>query len=408
MTRILIFTDEYHYVSRGLFNVFVSQSKVMSEYCDVVRGLNAQHWGLQELMSPDSEDSIPIRVLPITEAGKLFFLLANIATSSKVAGVFKVLGGLLNALFWPVTLARTYRYLAILKVDLVIIHNGGWPGGYLSRALSVACKAYNKPAVMVLHNYPSTSQSAAFTKLIAPLRKLQNYIGNRVVSVFIAVSKDLYASLRSYGLKNVSVILNGIDLEQHQLISHATKRSESEVVVVGFAGALVDRKGVQTLIKAFSKMHENAKLLIVGDGPQRHMLEDMAKATERKIEFSGHSDNVLSQLTKMDILVVPSESFESFGMVILEGMAVKLPLVISDCGGMKEIVVDEVTGLVFPAGDDYSLARTLDRLVHNPKEREVFGTNGYERLIKGFSTLRVNSNYLEIVEQVLESKPEFP
>jgi glycosyltransferase involved in cell wall biosynthesis len=200
------------------------------------------------------------------------------------------------------------------------------------------------------------------------------------------------------------VILNGIDLKQHQPMSCATKRSGNEVVVVGFLGALVDRKGVQTLIKAFSKMNCNAKLLIVGDGPQRQMLEDMAKATGRDIEFSGHSNNVLAQLAKMDVLVVPSETFESFGLVVLEGMAAKLPLVVSDCGGMKEIVIDQVTGLIFPTGDVDSLTNALERLVHNPEKRELYGNNGYRILTKDFLISRVNSNYMEIVRQVMESK----
>jgi glycosyltransferase involved in cell wall biosynthesis len=180
--------------------------------------------------------------------------------------------------------------------------------------------------------------------------------------------------------------------------------SESVLATVGFVGALVKRKGAHTLVRAFGLLENKAKLIIVGDGPERQNLEVLARESANEIVFLGNSNHVSNDMFSMDMLVVPSEAFESFGMVILEGMAAGLPVIASDCGGMKEIVLDEVTGLIFPSGDAAKLSEAISRLVRSPEERLKFGMNGHQRLLNHYSRSDMNNRYVALVSQLLNSK----
>lgn len=401
---VLIFTDEYHYVSRGLFNVYKSQSAAMSETFNVIRSVNKRHWGLNEISKRDlDETAVPLEIMNQEQPGQPFFSLALKTSNRVINGILNVLGGLINGLMLPVTLLRSFRFLGPVSPDALIIHNGGWPGGYLSRSLAIAAKIRRIPVLMVIHNYPSSSQSYLFSKLVRPVRRVQTLIANQSVSNFAAVSKDLSEALLEIGLQEIKVIPNGLEIQKTNF-AHRSLEDMSREVVVGFVGALVRRKGAHTLISAFATLEENAKLIIVGDGPERQHLENLAIQSRNTVHFIGNSNNVLDQMRNMDIFVVPSESFESFGMVILEAMSAGLPVVASSCGGMKEIVVDEHTGLIYPLGDSVKLADAIRRLVRAPEERLKFGRNGQERLTSTFSLRKMNNSYVKIIEQLLTLK----
>ena len=405
MNKVLVFTDEYHYESNGLFNAYMQQSQALSSKFKITAVLNKQHWGLGELYVKSQDlPNFNIEVLDISQPGKLCFNLAEKIKSFLISGLLRVLGGVLDGIMLPFVYWRLFVFLKELEFDLVLIHNGGWPGGYLSRALALVTKLTKKPVVMVIHNYPSKSKSNSFNYLVFSVRYLQNLVANVCVNEFVAVSNNLSKSLKDFGLKRVRTIFNSFDHTKVTNFPNNRSLRADNTVVVGFIGALIPRKGVDVLLKGFLELSSDSELLIVGDGVERSALEVIANNSERKITFAGFSNEPLIQLNMMDILVVPSIAFESFGMVILEGMAAKLPVVVSEIGGMPEVIVNGVTGYLFPPGDHHRLSQVLEILVGSPDLRESMGANGYTRLIEEFSVNKMNLSYIEMVDELIVTK----
>ena len=102
-------------------------------------------------------------------------------------------------------------------------------------------------------------------------------------------------------------------------------------------------------------------------------------------------------MNKIDVLVVPSIAFESFGMVILEAMKCKTPVICSDFGGMKEVVEDGVSGLVVTAGDDLSLANAITRMLSDAELRLKMGEAGYRRLNEFFTSEKMAAQYDDLL-----------
>jgi len=138
--------------------------------------------------------------------------------------------------------------------------------------------------------------------------------------------------------------------------------------VFGYLGRVSYEKGLDILLEAFGKVSariENAKLLIVGDGADladlrnRHCHETWWK----DVVIAGLQtwENAMKHLRLIDVLVVPSR-FEGFGLSAVEGMAASLPVIASDTGGLKEIIQDGESGLLFENGNVDELAERMSRL----------------------------------------------
>jgi glycosyltransferase involved in cell wall biosynthesis len=130
-----------------------------------------------------------------------------------------------------------------------------------------------------------------------------------------------------------------------------------------YVGRLSEEKGVRTLLSAWHTLG-HIKLKILGDGPLRAELEHTARTADLNIEFLGFQERerILSVIGDAVILVVPSEWYEGFPMVILEGYACGTPVLASRIGSLDEVVVEGVTGSKFVSGNPSDLAEKLSRL----------------------------------------------
>ncbi|MGY1697014.1 glycosyltransferase [Geodermatophilus sp. SYSU D00814] len=134
---------------------------------------------------------------------------------------------------------------------------------------------------------------------------------------------------------------------------------------IGYVGRLAPQKSPGTLVRAFGRMREQASLVVVGDGPDRALVERLAAESPAadRITLAGFVEHarVPAVLASLDVLVLPS-AYEEMGSVLTEAMAAGLPVVASDVGGIPEVVRHGVTGLLVPPGDADALAAALDRV----------------------------------------------
>ena len=185
------------------------------------------------------------------------------------------------------------------------------------------------------------------------------------------------------------------------------KRPAAAPIVIGSAGRLVRLKAVDLLISAFAALartYPDARLLIAGEGPERKNLEQQAlqSGIAEKIFFLGWVSDMDSFYGGLDVFVQPSQE-EAFGMSAAEAMAQGVPVIISDAGGLPEVAVHDVSGLVVPAGDPQALQAALERMTQGEHLRTRLGTAGWQRIKEHFTPERAAVRLTRIYDRVLGS-----
>jgi glycosyltransferase involved in cell wall biosynthesis len=179
----------------------------------------------------------------------------------------------------------------------------------------------------------------------------------------------------------IVTIHNGIDLEhfEKQLLhfssqkkakirSDLMKTGQNDFVITSVA-ALHPRKGLKHLIEAFAEIKKEApqaKLVIVGEGPQRKELVEFIKKSGvvHEVMLLGKQENIPEILKSSDLFVLPSVK-EAFGIAVLEAMAAQLPIIASGVGGIPEIIKNNKSGLLVEPGNTEALKTGIQELMKN-------------------------------------------
>jgi glycosyltransferase involved in cell wall biosynthesis len=179
-----------------------------------------------------------------------------------------------------------------------------------------------------------------------------------------------------------------------------------EEKIVLFVGRLVYEKGVHVLVNAVPKILQkvNAKFVIVGNGYMKEQLSGLVKSMglAHKVLFTGFvDDDTLRKLQRCaDVSVVPS-LFEPFGIVALEAMAARSPVVVSDTGGLSEIVEHDVSGAKVYVNDPDSLAWGVNRVLLDNSFADWLRTNAFKRVREKYSWDKIGQQTKAMYETVL-------
>ncbi len=167
-------------------------------------------------------------------------------------------------------------------------------------------------------------------------------------------------------------------------------------------------KGILDIVQAHRLVVEatGARLVIVGDGPQRAEAEQLAQCLgiAGKVTFVGMMDDVAPYLACADVFVLASRE-ESFGMAALEAMACATPVVATRVGGLPELVADGETGLLVPPLDTHALAQAVIDLLAEPARREAMAQAARQRAVEQFSPDKVVPLYEEHYARAMAGDP---
>jgi glycosyltransferase involved in cell wall biosynthesis len=160
----------------------------------------------------------------------------------------------------------------------------------------------------------------------------------------------------------------------------------------------------RTLLSAFATVYRtfpHARLLLVGDGPERPMLE--AEASKRGLMdvviFTGYSDEIGSLLSAMDLYVNPTLD-EGFGIAVVEAMLAGLPTLLSNCGAHPELLLPEKTGWLYEGGNSAALATRLQTIIQDVNRHRV-AEAGRRYAQAHFSPARYAEQYVKAAELVV-------
>lgn len=293
-----------------------------------------------------------------------------------------------------------FAHLDLLHVHYAIPHAAV---AYMAKKILLTEGKYI-PVVTTLHGTDITlvGNNNAFAPVVA-------FSINKSDGV-TAVSESLKQQTYEYfDIHNdIRVINNFIDFERFRKVNkdHFKKAiaPNGERILVHVSN-FRKVKRVEDVLKVFAKVYKEipSKLLLIGDGPERHNLEELCRKMElcHETRFLGKQDAVEELLAIADLFIMPSGS-ESFGLAALEAMACEVPVISSDVGGLPEVNIHGKTGYLSPVGDVEDMARNALSILKDDKKLQTFRRHALAQA-KRFDIDNILPEYEAYYEEIVKT-----
>ena len=258
------------------------------------------------------------------------------------------------------------------QYDLLHLHNRFF---FTSTVAALLSPIVSLPVVFSLH----TSQIEAYSGISGVAAEMFDAsVGKYTVSTADYVICNSRATARK--AQTLGVDPNSLSIQHHGVDTELFAPREEQApdtLSITYVGRLVKNKGVRSLPRIFAAVKEevtDARLHIVGDGPLDERLRDALAPFGADVTFHGELSHVevARVLQRSTVFCLPSKS-EGLSLTTLEAMATGLPVVVSDTGGLQEIVQDGVTGFRLPPSDPDAFADTILSLWGDPHRRAAIG-----------------------------------
>ena len=295
------------------------------------------------------------------------------------------------------------------KVDVIHAHD------WLVATAGIGLKhVFRKPLIATMHSTEIGRRNGIhfdYEKMIHETEAWLTYEAWKVICCSDYMVSHVQWAFGLPGDKQV-MIPNGVntstytDAKNEDIGSFRSRFALPEEKIVLFVGRLVYEKGIQLLVNAVPKVlgKVNAKFVIVGNGYMKEQLSGLVKSLglTHKVLFTGFvDDETLRKLQKCaDVSVVPS-LFEPFGIVALEAMAAKSPVVVADTGGLSEIVKHEVDGVKVYVNNPDSLAWGINRVLTDDGFANWIRTNAYKKVQEKYDWDKIGHQTKSVYEKVL-------
>lgn len=286
---------------------------------------------------------------------------------------------------------RIRRFLRVFEPDVVHVHEPFTPS--TSMLVTFAATA---PVVATHHAHLERSR---LMELAAPVLRTVR----RRLSAQIAVSDAAAAFLSRAVPGPVDVIPNGVDVRRFADPGPPAAGLPGSRRVLWVA-RLDPQKGFPVMVRAFARLAsemDDVSLVVVGEGRDRDALGLLSAAERRRVAMLGRvvHEDLPPYHAAADVFASPATGQESFGITLVEAMAAGLPVVATDIPGYREVVTDQVDGLLVPPGDPGALAAGLRRVLTEPGLASRLSAAGRLRA-EGFSWDAVAPRVEEVYDRV--------
>ena len=294
--------------------------------------------------------------------------------------------------------------------ERLMVVNGGYPASLLGRCAVIAWRLSGKRPLATFNFHNSASKPLwyfSFPERILDMAVI--WSSKHFVSVSKNCLNTLYSRNAFLGCTKLSYIYNGIE----------DPKSSLKDIKVGIDGPSAvgryclmlatyeARKGHAYLLQAFSIIVNNfsdVRLEIYGYG-KPHEKSQVANEVKRlglenKVFLNDFSINTTSLIANASVLVVPSQSFESFGLTIIEAMALGTPVVTTDVGGMPEVIGDSRAGYVCSREAPETFADAINNILMDPVLASDMGLHGRQAFEERFMARTMAYKYKQLIEEV--------
>jgi len=296
------------------------------------------------------------------------------------------------------------------EVEYDVLHVHDW----LTAPAGISFKHFlKKPMVLTVHSteYGRSSLHSPDSYAIDGIEWWSTYEADKIIVTTEFMRREVCDHFHAPWEK-AKIIPNGINLKKFpdSVDRGAIRRRygiQDHEKLVLCVGRLVPQKGIEYLIKAVPRVvqrHHEAKFIIVGDGWLKSHLEHVARSSghEWKISFTGFipDSELVALLMSADVLVVPS-IYEPFGIVALEGMAAKVPVVATQVGGLGEIIEHDKTGILVHSRNHESLAWGVNRVLSDSGHSKWLIENALEKVQKTYSWESIAMKTVKVYKEVV-------
>lgn len=304
----------------------------------------------------------------------------------------------------PLATSTLWRRLRALRPDLVHTHliHADLHGQAAAALAGVPARILSR------HNNDPFRRRGLFLSL--------NRLVLRRVDRIVAISRSIarfVVEVEAADPRKVRTVPYGLDPSVVLPMARGAARTALGVgptdPLVGVFGRAVPQKGIEVAIDAFPRVravHPAARLVVVGDGPLRPVLERRARRAGLGdgVVFTGWIERAADLMPACDVVVIPSR-WEGFGLVALEAMASSRAIVASRVDALEEIVVDGETGLLVSPDDPGPLADAVTDLLGNPARAAALGAGGLARLRQEYSVAGMVDATIAVYAELLPSRP---
>lgn len=291
-----------------------------------------------------------------------------------------------------------------------IIHAHDWIVAYTARVLKYS---YSIPLVSTIHATEYGRNWGIYNDVQRYISSVEWWLTYESWKVIVnsEYMKNEVKNIFNLPEDKLRVVPNGVDVNKfkgyERDYSFRRGYAADNEKIVFFVGRLVNEKGAHILLDAIPKVlhhYNDVKFVIAGKGPQLDYLRSKAMAMNicQTVYFTGYlSDEDLNKLYKCaDIAVFPS-LYEPFGIVALEGMVANVPVVVSDTGGMGEIIYHGVDGMKAYTGNANSLADSILEILFNPDRAEEMKKRAFEKVSSIYNWDVISRQTASVYEEII-------
>ena len=315
----------------------------------------------------------------------------------------RILG--LNGYHNPLRIVALARMMK--KEKFHIIHTHGYFAGTFGRLAAILARI----PVIIAHVH-STYHDYGKRNLL--IERFLSCFTDSIICISQAVERFVTVN-EKIRKEKTCLIYNAVTPPDKLLDNHLRKKMRAslglaaEAIVIAVVASLTANKGHGILLTAFKEIflsHPSIRLLIVGDGPMREQIETSARQLmiDQAVVFTGLRQDVFSLLQTSDIFVLPSQYREGLGVALIEAMAVSLPVIGTDLGGIPEVIVDGENGFLVSPGSSEQLAEALKKLVNDQVLRTGMGRRGRQLYEEKFMLPRMIRQIETLYDHFLERK----
>ena len=313
-----------------------------------------------------------------------------------------------------------------------IVHTHTW---YVSMAGFLAKKLYNIPFVLTTHSLEplrawKAEQLGSGYAMSSWMERTAILDADAVIAVSQGTRQDILRAYPEIDPTRIHVIYNGIDLEEYRrteatdaLVKYGVDPAKPYVL---FVGRITRQKGVTHLVEAIPFLPPDTQVVLCAGAPDTpEIAEEMREKVEQARRKNPRIVWIEKMVTKPEVIQLYSHAtvfccpsvYEPFGIINLEAMACRAPVVASATGGILEVVVDDETGYLVPFEQDpvtsfplhpekfsRDLAARITELLADPSKARRFGDAGRKRVEETFSWTAIAAQTIELYKELIEAK----
>ena len=304
---------------------------------------------------------------------------------------------------------QLYAISSILKKhkgDALLTVNGSYPGGETCRIANIVWRGISDGvSIHNFHNYAETERG-----ILSPIERLIDQKLRKVTNHLVSVSKYCSSTITLRGtfkdLKSIKTIPNGIELENSKdgvNLRDAYGISKSKNILL-MVSTFEERKGHEFALDALRialNHRDDLHLLLVGSATKNEIERVQKLISDRSLSddvtITGKIENVANSMSGADLIIIPSQDYESFALTAVEAMLNKLPIVATNIGGIPETMGENGhCGFLVDPNDPSELSEKISYIIDNKELSKEMGVNGLSRASNKFDPKKMANEYYKL------------